>query len=192
MKQIILASASKPRRALLSRLGIDFTVQVSGVDETPRDGEIVAAMVARLARAKAQAVATKNPKALIIGSDQAADIGGEILGKPADADAAFRQLSLCSDNVASFHTCVCLLDTVGDRDWIQDVITKVYFRKLSSAEITRYIEQEKPFECAGSFRCESLGIALFERVESDDPTALHGLPLITVCKMLRQAGVELP
>ncbi len=191
MNKIILASGSQSRRALLTRLGLDFKVQVSGVDETPRDGETIVPLVTRLALEKARAVAATNADALIIGGDQAADVGGEILGKPAGADAARRQLSLCSGNKVAFHTCVCLLGA-DDRYWIEDVVTTVHFRKLSDDEITHYVKCEKPFDCAGSFRSESLGITLFERIESDDPTALIGLPLIALCAMLRQAGLELP
>ncbi len=189
---IILASGSPSRRALLARLGLDFEVRVSGIDETPRDGETIAAMVARLALGKARAVAAACPDALIVGSDQAACIGGEILGKPADLDAARRQLGLCSDGAAEFHTCVCLLDAAADRHWIKDTVTTVRFRKLSDDEIARYMEREQPLDCAGSFRSEALGITLFDHIESDDPTALLGLPLIALCRMLRQAGLELP
>ncbi len=189
---IVLASASPLRRALLARLKFDFKVEVSGVDETPRDGETVAPLVTRLALAKARAVAAKHPDALIIGSDQTTCVRGEILGKPANADAARRQLTLCSGGTSEFHTCVCLLDAAADRHWIEDVVTTVYFRELSDDEIARYVEHEKPFDCAGSFRSEALGVALFERIESDDPTALLGLPMIATCAMLRQAGLELP
>lgn len=192
MKAIVLASGSQSRRALLTRLGLDFEVRVSGADETPRDGETVAALVSRLALGKAHAVAAMYPNALIIGSDQAANVGGRILDKPDDDDDARRQLSLCSNTTVDFHTCVCLLDTAENRHWIEDAVTTVHFRKLGAAEIARYVDREKPFDCAGSFRSEALGITLFERIESDDPTALLGLPLITLCAMLRQAGLELP
>ena len=189
---IILASESRSRRDLLARLGIDFKVQVSGFDETPRDGETVVPLVKRLALGKARTVAATNPQALVIGSDQAACIGGEILFKPADADAAKRQLALCSGNAVEFHTCVCLLDVAADRHRIKDVTTTVYFRRLSEAEVARYVARDKPFDCSGSMRSETLGITLLERIESEDPTALLGLPLITLCAMLREAGLDLP
>ena len=192
MNTLILASGSQSRRALLARLEFDFEVRAPEIDETPRESETIEPLVARLALAKAYKVSEAFPNALIIGSDQAASVGDEILNKPAGADAAQRQLSLCSNAAVVFHTCVCLLDSTTDRHWIEDVITTVYFRKLSSDEIARYVEREKPFDCAGSFRSEALGISLFERIESDDPTALLGLPLITLCAMLRQTGLELP
>ena len=192
MSKIILASESRSRRALLVRLNLDFEVQISGVDETPRKGETIASLVERLALEKARAVGATQSDALIIGSDQAACINNKILGKPADLKAAQRQLALCSGNTTIFHTSVCLLDTMNNRHWVKDVITTVYFRNLSEQEIKRYVETEEPLDCAGSFRSESLGISLFERIESDDPTALLGLPLITLCMMLRQADWKLP
>lgn len=189
---IILASESRSRRDLLARLGVDFKVQVSGFDETPRVGETIVPLVKRLALGKARTVAATNPQALVIGSDQAACIGGEILCKPADAGAARRQLALCSGGAVEFHTCVCLLDAAADRYQIKDVITTVHFRKLSEDEVVRYVARDEPFECSGSMRSETLGITLLERIESEDPTALLGLPLITLCAMFRQTGIELP
>ncbi len=189
---IILASESRSRRDLLARLGVDFKVQISGFDETPRGGETIVPLVKRLALGKARTVAATNPQALIIGSDQTACTGGEILHKPADADAAKRQLALCSGSAVEFHTCVCLLDAAADRYQIKDVTTTVLFRKLGEDEIARYVAHDKPFDCAGSVRSETLGITLLERIESEDPTALLGLPLIALCAMFRQTGINLP
>lgn len=192
MRPLILASGSQPRRWLLERLNLDFTVQVSGVDETLRDGESAAQLVKRLAPAKARAVAAIHPEASIIGADQVACADHTILGKPANVAAARRQLALCSGKAVEFHTGVCLLDAASGDCQFEDVLTTVHFRTLSDDEISRYVECEKPLKCAGSFRSEALGSTLLERIESDDPTALPGLPLITLSAMLRRAGWTLP
>lgn len=192
MKKIILASGSKSRLSLLKRLRIDFEVCVPGIDETPRPQETIEQLVERLALEKAQAVRKTRPESLIVASDQAACVKGRILGKPADADAAHAQLKLCSGTAVRFHTSLCLLDAAISRQSISTVTTTVYFRQLAADEIRRYVERDTPFDCAGSFRSESLGITLFERIESEDPTALLGLPLMTLSAMLRHAGWELP
>ena len=192
MKKIILASGSKSRRALLKRLRVEFGVCVPGIDETPRPRETVERLVERLALEKAQAIGKTRPESLIVASDQAAFIKGRILGKPADAAAAREQLTLCSGNAVRFYTSLCLLDVAEGHRSIDTVTTTVHFRELATDEIRRYVERELPLDCAGSFRSESLGITLFRRIESEDPTALLGLPLMRLSAMLRRAGRELP
>lgn len=192
MKRIVLASSSKSRRRLLERLKIDFEVHPPEIDETPRPGEMSESLVERLAVEKAQAVAATQPDALIVSSDQVGCIKNRILGKPATADNACRQLMLCSNSVVIFHTSLCLFDPAQSRPSLETVTTTVRFRKLTEDDIRRYVEREKPFDCAGSFRSETLGITLLESISSDDPTALQGLPLITLAAMLRRAGLELP
>jgi septum formation protein len=190
---LVLASTSVHRRELLARLGVPFRQQSPRVDETPWPAEAPAALAARLAKAKARAVADENPNALVIGSDQVADCGGSILGKPGDGERAHRQLRASSGRRVVFHTAVCLLDTRATpaRELHAIDTTAVVFRHLGDAEIERYLRRETPFDCAGSFKSEGLGIALFERIETEDPTALIGLPLIPLCRMLRAAGIEI-
>ena len=189
-RPLVLASTSRYRRELLERLRLPLHIARPEVDETPLDGESVPAMAARLARAKAEAIAGQHPGAWVIGSDQAAELDGQPLGKPGHREAALTQLASMSGRQVRFHTAVCLV-----RDGVtlqaQDVTT-VRFRPLSAAEIERYVDAEQPFDCAGSFKSEGLGIALFDAIESTDPTALVGLPLIAVSRMLREAGFELP
>jgi len=189
---LVLASTSPHRRLLLERLGLPFSCTAPGVDETRSFREPVTELVRRLSRAKAEAVAPRHPGALIIGSDQAAERDGEILGKPGDHAGAVAQLSASSGKYLKFHTGLCLLDTRnGSRHEYVDV-TRVIFRKLSQAEIERYLQAEKPYDCAGSFKSEALGISLFEGIESSDPSALIGLPLIALARFLREAGLALP
>ena len=192
VKKIVLASSSKSRRVLLKRLNVDFEVCIPGIDETPHPRETVDRLVERLASGKARAVSEARPEPLIIASDQAACIKGRILGKPTNADAACEQLTLCSGGTVRFYTSLCLLDAAQNHQSVRTVITTVHFRKLAADEIRRYVKRENPLDCAGSFRSESLGIALFERIESEDPTALLGLPLITLSAMLRCAGWKIP
>ena len=192
MKQLVLASTSKYRKNLLQRLQIQFATCVPDVDETPLSDESAAALVQRLALAKAQVKSFSWADALIIGSDQIAVVNNQLLGKPNNIGSAYRQLECCSNQAVEFHTGLCLLDTSTDQYQFEDVVTTVYFRNLNKAEIRRYIDLEKPFECAGSFRSEALGITLFERILSEDPTALLGLPLIALCRMLREAGQDIP
>jgi len=189
---LLLASTSPHRRLLLERLGLPFSCTAPGVDETRSFREPVTELVRRLSRAKAEAVAPRHPGALIIGSDQAAERDGEILGKPGDHAGAVAQLSASSGKYLKFHTGLCLLDTRnGSRHEYVDV-TRVIFRKLSQAEIERYLQAEKPYDCAGSFKSEGLGISLFDGIESDDPSALVGLPLIALSRFLRECGIALP
>ena len=190
--RLVLASTSRHRRLLLERLGLAFTAVAPGVDETRSFREPVEQLVRRLSRAKAEAVAAAHPGALIIGSDQAAERDGEILGKPGDHTAAFGQLKAASGKYLKFHTGLCVIDTRDGRMQEYTDVTRVAFRRLSDAEIERYLQAEKPYDAAGSFKSEGLGISLFEGIESNDPSALIGLPLIALCRFLRAAGQELP
>ena len=189
---LVLASTSAYRRELLGRLGIPFRQQSPQTDETALPGEAPAQLAMRLAAAKARAVAASNPNALIIGSDQVADCAGTVLGKPGDIERARRQLRASSGACVVFHTALCLVDTRGPsaREFHAIDTTTVAFRHLGDEEIEHYLLRETPFDCAGSFKSEGLGIALFERIDSQDPTALIGLPLIALCRLLREAGVE--
>ena len=190
--RLILASTSRHRQALLERLRMPFEAVAPGVDETRSPGETVEELVTRLSRAKAEAVASRHPGALIIGSDQAAERDGEILGKPGDHAAAVAQLKAASGKYMKFHAGLCLMDTRDGRVQEHTDVTRVAFRKLSDAEIERYLQADQPYDSAGSFKSEGLGITLFEAIESNDPSALVGLPLIMLCKFLRNAGVQLP
>ncbi|MEO8459087.1 MAG: Maf family protein [Dokdonella sp.] len=189
---LILASTSPYRRELLARLTSRIRQIAPEVDESPRPGETRPVLAARLAEAKARNVARQNPGTVVIGSDQVAELGSRTLSKPGNADAAREQLALCSARDAVFHTAVCVIDaraaTVETRSAI--VTTRVVFRRLDADEIDRYIERDNPLACAGSFKAEALGIALFDRIESDDPTALIGLPLIALCRCLRQLDIS--
>jgi septum formation protein len=189
---LVLASTSTYRRQLLDRLGAATRQVAPQVDETPQSGELPPALARRLACAKARALARENPGALIIGSDQVADCASKILGKPGDAGNARAQLRASSGRVVTFHTAVCLIDTRAAMaiERVAVDTTRVAFRTLSDEEIARYVDRERPFDCAGSFKSEGLGITLFERIESNDPTALIGLPLIALCRLLREAGVD--
>jgi septum formation protein len=191
---LVLASTSRYRRELLARLSPTFRAVAPQVDETPRPGEAPAALAARLAEAKARAVATQCPGALVIGSDQVADLDGLPLGKPGSAAAAKAQLAASSGRSVVFHTAICLVDARAEPFAASAEIdtTAVVFRGLESGEIERYVESERPLDCAGSFKAEGLGISLFERIDSRDPTALIGLPLIALTRLLRAAGVVLP
>ncbi len=188
--QLVLASSSRYRRALLEQLRLSFTSASPDIDETPLPGEAVDVLVARLALAKARALAGKFPSALIIGSDQACALDGRILGKPGNAANARAQLQACSGRRVTFHTGLVLYDTRTPR-WQQTVDTyTVHFRDLSAAEIAWYVEQEQPFDCAGSFKVEGLGITLFSALEGRDYNSLIGLPLLSLCGMLREAGLN--
>jgi septum formation protein len=189
---LILASTSAHRRLLLARLKLPFEAVAPGVDETRSYREPVTELVKRLSRAKAEAVAAKHPGALIIGSDQAAEREGEILGKPGDHATAVAQLTASSGKYLKFHTGLCLLDTRDGRHHEHVDVTRVLFRSLAAAEIERYLQAEQPYDCAGSFKSEGLGISLFDGIESSDPSALIGLPLIMLCRFLRDCGVALP
>ena len=188
-RRLILASTSPFRRELLARLGLPFSTQTPGTDESLQPGEDALALVARLAELKAQAVARREPAALIIGSDQTAVLDGEIIGKPGDHERAAGQLQRASGRTVAFYTGLCLLDSASGQRQIAVDVFKVVFRRLTSEMIESYLRREQPYHCAGSFKSEGLGIALFERLEGDDPTSLIGLPLIRLTRMLEAAGV---
>lgn len=188
---VILASTSRYRGELLRRLLSTFEQQAPDADETPRADEAPDARAARLAGLKARSIANNYPGAIVIGSDQVASLDGDILRKPGDAATAREQLARSSARVVTFHTALCLIDVDG-REHADLDTTRVHFRPLDEATIARYVEAEQPLDCAGSFKCEGLGIALFERIDNTDPTALIGLPLIATARLLRQCGVNLP
>jgi septum formation protein len=194
MTHVVLASTSRYRRELLARLLPDFAVDAPDVDETPIAGESPRDLAIRLASAKAQAVAARHPDAIIIGSDQVAELDGTALGKPGSVEAARAQLAASSGQTLSFHTALCVLDMRNNAAVAHSArdCTQVVFRTLDAATIARYVDAEEPLDCAGSFKAEGLGIALFERIESSDPTALIGLPLIALAHLLREAGLPLP
>jgi len=191
--RLILGSSSRYRQELLARLGLPFTVYKPDVDETPRTGESPEATALRLAREKAQAVARQNPGCLVIGSDQVATLDGEQIGKPGTHENALRQLQAMRGRRVIFHTALCLWDgRAPDQEHaaqLECVPTFVTFRDLPDAELDAYLRIEQPYDCAGSAKNEGLGIALLEKIESSDPTALTGLPLIALTTMLRRAGV---
>ncbi len=190
--RIVLGSTSPFRRELLTRLGIPFTTASPDVDETALSGEAPQDLVVRLAQAKARAVAAAHPDALIIGSDQVACNDGTILGKPGNRDNALRQLSEASGRRISFYTGLCLLNAETGRSQVICEPFHVHFRVLEPSQIERYLDAEEPYNCAGSFKSEGLGIALFERMEGDDPNALIGLPLIRLVSMLQEEGISIP
>ena len=188
---LVLASTSRYRRELLARIAQRIRQIAPDTDETPLPLEAPAALAARLAQAKARAVAARCTGAVVIGSDQVADLSGKILGKPGTAERACTQLAACSGHEVVFHTAVYLLDSrsAPALGYAAMDTTRVLFRALDSAEIARYVERESPLDCAGSFKSEGLGIGLFERIECEDPTALVGLPMIALCRLLREAGI---
>jgi len=187
---IVLASTSRYRREQLTRLGVAFEVAAPGVDETPRPGETPRATALRLAEAKARAVADGRRDALVIGSDQVAECDGEPVGKPGTHERALAQLARLSGRTVVFHTGVALVNAATGRARVECVDVASTYRTLSGSAIERYLLREQPYDCAGSVRSEGLGIALFERIVSDDPSALVGLPLISVARMLRDEGVD--
>jgi septum formation protein len=188
-RRLILASTSPFRRELLARLGLPFATQAPGIDESPLPGENAPALAARLAEWKARAVARREPTALIIGSDQVATLDGEIIGKPGDHARAALQLRRASGRTVVFYTGLCLCDGPSGQRQVAVERFQVAFRPLTAAMIERYLRREQPYQCAGSFKSEGLGVALFERLEGDDPTSLIGLPLIRLTRMLEAAGV---
>lgn len=190
MPRLVLASGSLWRRQLLDRLGLPYTWESPDIDETARPGETPEALVHRLALAKASHVAERHPNHLIIGSDQVAVFDDEVLGKPGDEDTARSQLARFSGRRVTFLTGLALVDTRSARHWVCHERYEAVFRQLSGREIARYVERERPLDCAGSFRMEGLGIALFEKLEGDDPNTLIGLPLIRLCTLLREAGLD--
>ena len=190
--QLILASSSPYRRTLLDRLGLSYAVAPPDCDETRWPEESAAACALRLARLKASTVADSHPDGLIIGSDQLAESRVGILGKPGGEATAVKQLSEMAGTVVTFHTGICLLDAASGRYEAEVVPYSVKLRALPNDAILRYVRKERPFDCAGGFKAEGLGIALFEWMRGDDPTALIGLPLIALTEMLQRAGVSVP
>jgi septum formation protein len=190
--RLVLASSSKYRKELLSRLHIPFETLVPSIDETPREGEAPEATAMRLAQEKAAAVGARAPGALVIGSDQVATLDGEQIGKPGSHANALKQLQKMRGRRVVFHTALCLWDgrTTGARQatQLENVQTFVTFRDLPDRELDAYLRIEQPYDCAGSAKNEGLGIAILEKIESTDPTALTGLPLIALTGMLRKTG----
>ena len=192
MPQLILASTSPWRRELLARLALEFDVVAPEVPEEHLRGESPTDRALRLAAAKAEAVSARHPQALVLGSDQVAACGNEVLDKPGDARRCREQLLRLSGRTAHFYTACVLLGARAGLHLAHVDTTTVVFRGLSSGEVDRYVAREQPFDCAGGFRAEGLGIALFDCIESQDPTALIGLPLIWLAGALRAAGFQLP
>ncbi len=190
-RPLVLGSTSRYRRELLERLRVPFEVATPDVDETPQPGEAPLALAQRLALAKAQAVAALYPHAVVIGSDQVADLHGEPLGKPGTHERAVAQLRRMRGQVVVFQTALAVV--CKETAFVQQDVAavQVLFRDLSDAEIEAYLLAEQPYDCAGSAKSEGLGIALLERIDNDDPTALIGLPLIRTARMIRAAGVKL-
>ena len=187
---LVLGSTSRYRRELLQRLRLPFTVASPEVDEVPLPGEAPAALALRLALAKARAVAAQHPQAVVIGADQVADLAGEPIGKPGDHARATVQLRRLSGQTVVFQTALAVVRRATGFEQALCVPVTVRFRHLGDAEIERYLRLEQPYDCAGSAKCETLGIALLDAIHSDDPTALIGLPLIQTCAMLRAAGLD--
>jgi MAF protein len=189
---LVLASTSPFRRELLGKLGLTFTCASPDVDESALPSESPSQLVMRLAEAKARAIAADHPDALIIGSDQVACLDGAILGKPGNFDNARRQLRATSGRTVEFHTGLCLLNNGSGKTQVKDETFTVHFRTLGDDQIDRYLEREKPFNCAGSFKSEGYGISLFRRLEGRDPNSLIGLPLIALIEMLSAEGCLIP
>lgn len=189
-RALILGSTSKYRRELLSRLRLAFTVEPPGVDETPGPGETPVDLARRLAAAKAAAVAARHPEAIVIGSDQVADLDGEPIGKPGNHANAVAQLRRMRGRTVVFQTAVTVMCQASGFTQHDLAPVRVRFRALDDAEIEAYLRLEEPYDCAGSARSEGLGVALLDAIDSDDPTALVGLPLIRTCRMLRAAGLR--
>lgn len=190
MQDIILASSSPHRRAILDKIHLTYHSISPKIDEKSQGTETAEQLVLRLCLAKAQKVASQNPNSLVIGADQVALLGDIMLGKPLNTQRAEQQLTDCSGKKVSFYNGVCLYDSSDLSYQLECVIFNVYFRVLSSAEIKSYIALEKPLDCAGSFKAEGLGISLFEKLEGDDFNALIGLPVIRLLAMLREKGVS--
>lgn len=188
-RPLVLASTSPFRCTLLERLGLPFITHAPETDESPQAGETAPVLVARLAQAKARSVAPAYPAALIIGSDQVAVLDGAFLGKPGGHAQAVTQLQQASGRIVTFYTGLCLLDSASDQCQTAVELFQVQFRCLTTTMIAAYLHREQPYHCAGSFKSEGLGIALFERLMGDDPTGLIGLPLIRLVRMLENAGV---
>jgi septum formation protein len=190
LPRLILGSTSRYRRELLERLRLPFECVSPQVDETPLPAEAPAALARRLALAKARAVAALHPDAVVIGSDQVADVDGEPIGKPGTHERAVAQLQRMSGRAIVFQTAVAVVRPATGFEQVLLAPVTVRFRQLDLAEIDHYLRLEQPYDCAGSAKCETLGIALLGAIESDDPTALIGLPLIRTCELLRTAGLD--
>ena len=188
--ELILASTSRYRRELLERLRLPFRALSPGTDETPLPGESPVALSERLALAKARALSERFPDAVVIGADQVADVDGAAIGKPGSHERAVEQLRAMSGRTIVFQTALAVVRAATGFAEVRRVPVPVRFRTLGDAEIEFYLRTEQPYDCAGSAKCETLGIALLEAIESDDPTALIGLPLITTCALLRAAGLD--
>lgn len=191
-RPLVLGSSSRYRRELLERLHLPFTVAAPESDESPLPGEAPHALALRLALAKAHAVAALHPQAIVIGSDQVADLAGEPLGKPGNHERATAQLRRMGGRTVVFQTAVAVVCSDSGFSEVDIAPVEVRFRPLDDATIERYLRAEQPYDCAGSAKSEGLGIALLDAIVSDDPTALIGLPLIRTCRMLRAAGLVLP
>lgn len=191
-RALVLGSTSRYRRELLQRFGLPFDVVGPHVDETPQPNEAPAALAQRLALAKAQAVAVQRPEAIVIGSDQVADLHGQPLGKPGTHERAVAQLRQMSGQTVLFQTAVAVVCAATGLAACELAVVRVVFRDLTDAEIERYLRAEQPYDCAGSAKSEGLGITLLDHIDNDDPTALIGLPLIRTARLLRQAGLQLP
>ena len=189
---IVLASSSSYRRELLTRLQLPFTCHSPDIDETPQANESAQALVQRLALSKARALAQHYPQHIIIGSDQVAVLDGKIIGKPLHAEGATQQLSAASGRSLVFLTGLAVIDTRAQIEQVDLVPFTVHFRTLNAAQIQRYIAAEQPFDCAGSFKSEGLGVSLFQATEGSDATSLVGLPLIRLCDMLNVCGIAVP
>jgi len=188
-RTLILGSTSRYRKELLGRLGIPFETDSPQVDETPQPGEAPADLARRLALAKAHAVAQRHPDAVVIGSDQVADLNGQPLGKPGTHERAVAQLRQMSGQTVIFQTALAVVCRASGFEQLDLAPVRVVFRTLGDAEIEHYLRTEQPYDCAGSAKSEGLGIALLDRIDNDDPTALVGLPLIRTCRLIRAAGV---
>jgi septum formation protein len=191
-RPLVLGSTSRYRRELLARLNLAFDVAAPDVDETPLPSEPPRTLALRLALAKARAVARQHPAAVVIGSDQVADLAGQPLGKPGSHERAVQQLRQMRGQTVIFQTAVAVVCAATGFEQVDLAPVEVKFRPLSDDEIERYLQAEQPYDCAGSAKSEGLGIALLDAIHSDDPTALIGLPLIRTCRMLRAAGLVLP
>ncbi len=190
MSRIVLGSSSPFRKALLEKLDLSFDCDSPDIDETPLKDELPKAMVARLAKEKADAIAQRHPQSVIIASDQCATLDGKIIGKPGNHEAAMAQLVAASGRTVTFYTSLCVFNA-GTNQY-QEVVEPfyVYFRELNETQIDNYLKKEQPYNCAGSFKSEGLGISLFERLEGNDPNTLIGLPLIQLIKMLENVNIS--
>ena len=192
MQKLILASTSPFRKSILEKLGLAFTTEAPDVDEQHLPDESATELAKRLSEAKANAVAKNHPNALIIGSDQVALLDGKLLGKPGNHENAVKQLENASGKSVTFYTGLCLINSATNNMQTICDIFRVYFRQLSRQQIENYLQKEQPYNCAGSFKSEAYGIALFEKLEGDDPNTLIGLPLIRLIQLLGNEGIMLP